>query len=160
MVHTRSSDFAHDVPKSSDARARAASTGPRGAAPTRPRGAAPTSPPPPPPPVSIEQLVVTQNKLMRVLTKNLMHRGVCQPHHQPEVDSSYTDFLVTYPPTFIKATDPLEADNWLHITKSKFGLLHCTEFQKTLDAAQQLRGSASAWWANYTTTLRDDHQVL
>jgi hypothetical protein len=76
------------------------------------------------------------------------------------VDSSYTDFLVTYPPTFIKATDPLEADNWLHITKSKFGLLHCTEFQKTLDAAQQLRGSASAWWANYTTTLRDDHQVL
>jgi hypothetical protein len=28
-----------------------------------------------------------------------------------------------------------------------------------LFAAQQLRGSASAWWATYTTTLQDNHQV-
>jgi hypothetical protein len=26
--------------------------------------------------------------------------------------------------------------------------------------AQQLRGSASAWWATYTATLQDNHQVL
>jgi hypothetical protein len=69
---------------------------------------------------------------MRVLTKNLMHRGVHQPHHQPVMDSSYTDFLVTHPPLFTEASDPPEADNWLRITESKFGLLHCTDFQKTL----------------------------
>jgi hypothetical protein len=25
--------------------------------------------------------------------------------------------------------------------------------------AQQLRGSASAWWANFTATIQDDHQM-
>jgi hypothetical protein len=43
--------------------------------------------------------------------------------------------------------------------ESKFGLLHCTEVQKTLFAAQQLRGDASAWWANYTATRSVDYQV-
>jgi hypothetical protein len=80
-----------------------------------------------------------------------------QPHHQPVMDSSYTDFLATHPPLFIEASDPLEADNWLRITESKFGLLHFTEFQKTLYATQQFRGPANAWWANFTSTLQDDH---
>jgi hypothetical protein len=149
MVHTRTGDFDLDMPKGSGAR--------RGAAPTRTRGPAPEAPPPPPP-VSIEQLLATQNELMPVLTENLVHRGVRQPHHQPVMDS-YSDFLVTHPVLFTEASDPLEADNWLHITESKFGLLHCTEFQKTLYTAQQLRGSANAWWANFTTTLQDGHQV-
>jgi hypothetical protein len=26
--------------------------------------------------------------------------------------------------------------------------------------AQQLGGPASAWWANFTTTIQDGHQVL
>jgi hypothetical protein len=38
-------------------------------------------------------------------------------------------------------------------------LLHCTEYQKTLYAAQQLRGPAGAWWASYTTALLADHHV-
>jgi hypothetical protein len=43
--------------------------------------------------------------------------------------------------------------------ESKFGLLRCIEVQKTLFEAQQLRGDASAWWANYTATLPIDYQV-
>jgi hypothetical protein len=43
--------------------------------------------------------------------------------------------------------------------ESKFGLLRCTEVQKTLFAAQQLWGDASAWWANYTTARPADYQV-
>jgi hypothetical protein len=39
--------------------------------------------------------------------------------------------------------DPLEDNHWLRVTESKFGLLHCTELQKTLFVAQQLRGFAS-----------------
>jgi hypothetical protein len=69
------------------------------------------------------------------------------------VETSYTDFLVMHPPMFAEATDPLEADNWLHIIESKFGLLHCIEFQKTLFTAQQLQGPTSAWWANFTATI-------
>jgi hypothetical protein len=66
-----------------------------------------------------------------------------QPRHQ-DWDSSYLDFLATHPLVFVDATDPLEADNWLRTTESKFGLLHYTELQKTLYAAQHLRGSAGA----------------
>jgi hypothetical protein len=55
--------------------------------------------------------------------------------------------------------DPHEANHWIHMTESKFGLLHCSEFQKTLFVAQQLHGSATAWWATYTTTVQDNHQV-
>jgi hypothetical protein len=40
----------------------------------------------------------------------------------------------------------------------KFRLLRCTEVQKTLFAAQQLRGDASVLWANYTVTRPVDYQ--
>jgi hypothetical protein len=60
---------------------------------------------------------------------------------------------------FSGAKDPLEADDWLCTTKSKFSLLLCIEYQKTLYAAPQLRGPAWAWWASYTTALPADHQV-
>jgi hypothetical protein len=43
--------------------------------------------------------------------------------------------------------------------ESKFGLLRCTEVQRTLFTAQQLCGDASAWWANYTATRPVDYQV-
>jgi hypothetical protein len=55
--------------------------------------------------------------------------------------------------------DPLEADSWLRTTESKFELLHCIAYQKTLYATQQLRGAAGAWWASYIATLPDDHHV-
>jgi hypothetical protein len=56
-------------------------------------------------------------------------------------------------------TDPLEADSWLCTTKSKFRLLHCIEYQKTLYVAQQLRGSTGALWVSYIAALPADHHV-
>jgi hypothetical protein len=90
-----------------------------------PRGSAP-----PPPLVILEQLLATQNDLMRRLVENDECRGAerQQPRHQ-ERDSSYSDFLATHLPVFADATDPLEADSWLRTTASKFQLLHCTEYQ-------------------------------
>jgi hypothetical protein len=49
----------------------------------------------------------------------------------------------------IKAEEPLEADEWVRVMEQKFGLICCTETQKPLFAAQQLRGPASTWWANF-----------
>jgi hypothetical protein len=99
-----------------------------------PCGGAPPSPPRPP--VSLEQLLATQNDLMRRLVENDERRGAerQQPRHH-ERDSSYLDFLAIHPLVSAYATDPLEADNWLCTTESKFGLLHYTEYQKTLYAA-------------------------
>jgi hypothetical protein len=73
---------------------------------------------------------------MRSLVENDECHGaeLQQPRHQ-ERDSSYSDFLTTHPPVFADATDPLEADSWLRTMESMFGLLHCTEYQKTLYAA-------------------------
>jgi hypothetical protein len=149
MVHTRTSeDSILDIPEGSIKRGCG----------QVPRDSAP--PPPPRLPVSLEQLLATQNGLMRRLVENDECHGVehQQPRHQ-ERDSSYLDFLATHPSVFVDATDPLEADNWLRTTESKFGLLHYTEYQKTLYAAQQLRGSAGAWWASYIVALPADHHV-
>jgi hypothetical protein len=75
MVRTCTGDFVLDMPEGS---------GPRHAAtPIRPHGAAPEAPPPPPlPPVSFEQLLATQNELMRVLMENLVHRAGRELHQQ------------------------------------------------------------------------------
>jgi hypothetical protein len=96
---------------------------------------------------------------MRRLHENDERRGAerQQPQHQ-ERDSSYSNLLATHPLVFADATDPLEANSWLHTTESKFGLLHYTEYQKTL-YAQQLRGSAGAWWASYIAALPTNHHV-
>jgi hypothetical protein len=74
-------------------------------------------------------------------------------------NTSYSDFLATHTPLFSRAKDTLEVDDWLHTTESKFGLLHYTEYQKTLSATQQLRGSIEAWWVTYTIALPADHHV-
>jgi hypothetical protein len=119
MVRTRTSEDAIlDIPEGSVGRRRG----------QVPRGGAP-----PPPPVSLEQLIATQNDLMRRLIENDERHGAeCQqPQHQ-ERDSSYSDFLATHPPVFADATDPLEADSWLCTMESKFGLLHYIEYQKTI----------------------------
>jgi hypothetical protein len=62
--------------------------------------------------------------------------------------TTYSDFATTHPPLFTEAGEPLVADHWLCVIESKFGLMHCTEVQKTLFTAQQLHGDANAWWAN------------
>jgi hypothetical protein len=117
-------------------------------------------PPPPHPPISLEQLLATQNDVMRVLMENETRHGADrQQPRQQHRNSSYSDLLVTHPPLFSKVTDLLEADNWLCTIESMFGLLHYTEYQKTLYATQQLRGSAGTWWASYNATLLDDHQL-
>jgi hypothetical protein len=97
--------------------------------------------------------------MMWLVENNERHGAECQQPRYQERDSSYSDFLATHPPIFADVTDPLEADSWLCIIESKFGLLHCTEYQKTLYAMQQLRGSAGAWWASYIATLPVDHHV-
>jgi hypothetical protein len=88
------------------------------------------NPPPPTPwaPVSIEELLATQNELMRVLVRNEANRGVEHPQHHnyQDMNTSYSDFLATHLLAFSGAKDPLDADDWLHTTESKFGLLHYT----------------------------------
>jgi len=52
--------------------------------------------------------------------------------------------METRPPVFTKADEHLEADDWLRTMEHKFSLICCSETQKPLFAAQQLRGAAGA----------------
>ncbi len=129
MVRTRTTDDdVLDIPEGSAPRGRGRGQPTRGNEP----------PPPLHPPVSLEQLLATQNDLMTLLIQNEAHRGADRPQHPryQDMNTSYSEFLVTHPPLFSRGRDPLEADDWLRTIESKFSLLNYTECQKTLYAAQ------------------------
>ena len=73
--------------------------------------------------------------------------------------NSYQDFLKMHPPTFTLTAEPLDAEHWLRILEQKFQLLTMTEEQKVCFAAQQLLGSASAWWDMFNAMQWVDHCV-
>jgi hypothetical protein len=83
------------------------------------------------------------------------HGGRAPP--QGPRETTYMEFLETRPPLFIKEEEPLEADEWVRVIEQKFGLIRCIETQKQLFAAQQLRGSASTWWANFVAVQPAGH---
>jgi hypothetical protein len=60
---------------------------------------------------------------------------------------------------FVKAEEPLEADEWVRVMEQKIGLIRCTETQKPLFVAQQLRGPASTWLANFSAIQPIGHQI-
>jgi hypothetical protein len=107
---------------------------------------------------SIRELRDEQTELLRLLVTNSNRNGTVVGNARDQARGSYVEFLATQPPTFTEASEPLEADHWLHTIESKFDLLNCTENQKTLFAAQQLLGNARVWWASFTTT-RPANQV-
>jgi hypothetical protein len=120
----------------------------------------------PPPPPSLAQAITwileshdEQTELMRQLIANSTRGGNGARNTSALAPTTYSNFTATHPPLFTEAGEPLEADHWLRVMEFKFGLLRCTEVQKTLFTAQQLWGDASACWTNYTATRPTDYQV-
>jgi hypothetical protein len=54
---------------------------------------------------------------------------------------------------FHKIDEPLDADAWLRTIESKFTLLSapCSDANKALFPAQQIRSTARIWWDQYYT---------
>jgi hypothetical protein len=73
----------------------------------------------------------------------------------------YLDFLSTQSPLFHKADKPLDADAWLRTIESKFALLSvpCSDENKALFAAQQLRGTARLWWDHFYAMQPANHVI-
>jgi hypothetical protein len=53
------------------------------------------------------------------------HGGRVSPQRPRE--TSYMEFSETRPPLFVKAEDPLEADEWIRVMEQKFRLVRCIE---------------------------------
>jgi hypothetical protein len=129
-------------------------------------GAGAAQPNGPPPSPSLAQAIAAilelrdeQTELLRQLMENSAQGSNGARNTHGSAPTTYVDFLATHPPTFTEAGEPPEANHWLRTIESKFGLLHCTEHQKTLFASQQLLDNSGAWWANFTAALPTNFQV-
>jgi hypothetical protein len=129
------------------------------------RGREGTPNPPPIPPILAEAITALVNaiadntRFLREMAGNQFqqHGGRIPP--QGPRETSYLEFSETHLPLFIKAEDPLEADEWIRVMEQKFGLVRCTETHKPLFAAQQLWGPDSTWWANFVAVQPAGHQI-
>jgi hypothetical protein len=114
---------------------------------------------PPVPPTLAKAITALVNatadntRFMRKLAGNQFQQPGGRGQPQGPGDTTYLEFSKTRPPLFVKAKEPLEADEWVRVMEQKFGLIRCTKTQKPLFAAQQLRGPASTWWAKVFSHL-------
>jgi hypothetical protein len=121
--------------------------------------------PPSIPPMLAEAIAALVNattdntRFLREMAGNQFQQQGGRAYPQGPRETSYLDFSETRPPLFVKAKDPLEVDEWVRVIEQKFGLICCTETQKSLFAPQQLRGPASTWWGNYVAIQPAGHQV-
>jgi hypothetical protein len=97
---------------------------------------------PPVPPMLAEAIAALVNatvdntRFLREMAGNQFqqHGGRAPP--QGPRDTTYSEFSETRPSLFVKAEEPLEADECVRVMEQKFGLIRCTEIQKPLFAAQ------------------------
>ena len=114
---------------------------------------------PPLPPQTLAEVLAQQTQILQMLAQNQIQQQHPQGRQgQPQL-ASYSEFVGTHPPIFAKTDDALEADSWLRLMESKFELLMCTEEQKTLFAAHQLRGPAASWWETFLAMQPTGHRV-
>ena len=105
------------------------------------RGREATPNPPPVPPTLAEAIAALVNattnntRFLREMAGQQFQQQGGRGYQQGPRETSYLDFSETRPPLFVKAEDPLEADEWLCVIEQKFGLLRCSETQKPLFAA-------------------------
>jgi hypothetical protein len=116
----------------------------------------------PPPPPNLAEVMARQTELLNQLVQAQMGQFHHQSRSRDEPPlASYQDFLSTKPPLFHKADEPLDTDAWLRTIESKFALLSapCSDENKALFAAQQLRGTARIWWDHYHAMQPAGHVV-
>jgi hypothetical protein len=58
---------------------------------------------------------------------NQIHQQGGRGQHQAPRHTMNMDFSETHPPIFIKAEEPLEADEWIRVMEQKFELIQCIE---------------------------------
>jgi hypothetical protein len=97
------------------------------------RGQEDTPNPPRVPPTLVEAIAalvtatVDNTRFLREMAGHQVQQQGRRAYLQGPREASYLDFSETRPPLFVKAEDPLEADEWVRVIEQKFGLIRCTE---------------------------------
>jgi hypothetical protein len=110
--------------------------------------------------VALVNATADNTRFLREMAGNQFQQQGGRAYLQGPHETSYLDFSETRPPLFVKAEDPLEDDECVQVMEQKFGLLRCTETEKSLFAAQQLRGPVSTWWENFVAIQPAVHQIM
>jgi hypothetical protein len=85
------------------------------------RGQEDTANPPPVPPTLAEAIAALVNatadntRFLRGMAGNQFQQQGGRAYPQGPRETSYLDFSETRPPLFVKAVDPLEADEWVRV---------------------------------------------
>jgi hypothetical protein len=85
--------------------------------------------PPPVPPTLAEAITALVNatadntRFLREMAGQQLQQQGGRAYPQGPRETSYLDFSETRPILFVKAEDPLEADEWIRVIEQKFGLL-------------------------------------
>ena len=111
-----------------------------------PNGNPPPNPLPNPPQLSAEQYYNLQMQMMVTLNSTAQAMAAV---NQPQQRDRRGDFMKGHPPTFSHAADPLQADDWLRAVERQLDVAQCTNQERVLYAAGQLRGAALDWWESY-----------
>jgi hypothetical protein len=97
------------------------------------RGREATPNPPPVPPTLAEAIAALVNAtadntcFLREMVGQQLQQQCGRGYPQGPRETSYLDFFEMRPPLFVKAEDPLEADEWICVIEQKFGLIRCSE---------------------------------
>jgi hypothetical protein len=94
---------------------------------------------------------------LRNFTDNT-RRGLNQGGHEVNQYSSFKEFMDTRPPIFKKATEPLDAEEWINTMEDKFRVLRMT-LLKIEYVAHQLQGPAGMWWKHHHTTFPSNAHI-
>jgi hypothetical protein len=110
---------------------------------------------------NLAEVMARQTELLNQLVQAQMGQYHQSRGRDEPPSASYQDFLSTQPPLFHKVDEPLDADAWLRTIESKFTLLSapCSDENKALFAAKQLRGTSRIWWDHYHAMQPAGHVV-
>jgi hypothetical protein len=101
------------------------------------------TPNPPPVPSTLAEAIATlvtattdNTRFLREMAGQQLQQQGRRAYLQGPRETSYLDFSETRPPLFVKAEDPLEADEWVRVIEQESRLIRCSETQKPLFTAQ------------------------
>ncbi len=100
--------------------------------------------PPPPPPPTLEQVLIMQAQMLQTMQQTMVNLHA-QPQVPPPLRDRLRDFQFTNPPTFSRAVEPMDADDWLKTIERKLQVVQCNNQEKVLLASHQLIGPAADW---------------